>query len=317
MFCADGRPQVLEGRGRAGEVDAGQVGVRQRDLGDVDAVAGEHVDHARRQAGLLEQLHGQVRGELLGRRRLPQHGVAHERRRGRQVAGDRGEVERRDRVDEALERPVVGAVPHAPRVRDRLLGGDLLGVVDVEPPEVDQLAGRVDLGLERGLGLAEHGRGVETLAPRAGEQLGGLEQDGGALVERQGAPARRRLLGRGDRVTRVGLGGTLQHAEHVLVVVGLDDADLGPASHPLLPADGGGQLELAGLLELQLRLELGSFGGTRGVREVRLVQGSRRGRDGVHGPIVSDVTRVAQVPVPSYGGPVAPRLTRRRGPGSR
>ena len=198
-----------------------------------------------------------------------------------------------------------------------LLGGDLLGVVDVEPQEVDQLARRVDLRLERGLRLAEHGRGVETLAPRAREQLGGLEQDGGALVERQGAPARRRLLGRGDRVTSVGLGGTLQHAEHVLVVVGLYDADLGPASHPLLPADGGGQLELAGLLELQLRLELGSFGGTRGVREVRLVQGSRRGRDGVHGPIVSDATRVAQVPVPSYGGPVAPRLTRRRGPGSR
>jgi hypothetical protein len=39
--------------------------------------------------------------------RLPDHGVAHQRRGGRQVAGDRGEVERRDGVDEALERPVV------------------------------------------------------------------------------------------------------------------------------------------------------------------------------------------------------------------
>ena len=88
-------------------------GCGQRHLGDVEAVAGQHVDHARRQAGLLEQLHGQVRGELLGRRRLPDDGVAHQRRRGRQVAGDRGEVERRDRVDEALQRAVVGAVPDA------------------------------------------------------------------------------------------------------------------------------------------------------------------------------------------------------------
>jgi hypothetical protein len=43
------------------------------------------------------------------------HHVAHQRRRGRQVARDRGEVERRDRVDEALERPVVAAVPHPAR----------------------------------------------------------------------------------------------------------------------------------------------------------------------------------------------------------
>ena len=116
------------------------------------------------QPGLLEEVHRQRRGELLGRRRLPHDGVAHQRRRGRQVAGDRGEVERRDRVDEALERAVVGAVPHARAVGDRLLGVDLLGVVDVEAPEVDQLAGRVDLGLERRLRLAEHRRGVEPSA---------------------------------------------------------------------------------------------------------------------------------------------------------
>jgi len=68
--------------------------------------------------------------------------------------------------------------------RDRLLGEDLPGEVDVEPPEVDQLAGRVDLGLDRGLGLAEHGRRVEALAPGAGQQVGGLEDDRRPVVER-------------------------------------------------------------------------------------------------------------------------------------
>ncbi len=38
-------------------MDAGQVAVGQRDLGDGDAVAGDHVDDARRQARLLEQPH--------------------------------------------------------------------------------------------------------------------------------------------------------------------------------------------------------------------------------------------------------------------
>ena len=37
-------------------MDAGEVGVGQRDLGDRDAVAGDQVDDARRQAGLLEQV---------------------------------------------------------------------------------------------------------------------------------------------------------------------------------------------------------------------------------------------------------------------
>ena len=47
MFSPTVAPQVLEGRRRAGEVDAGEVGVVERDLGDVEAVAGQHVDDAR------------------------------------------------------------------------------------------------------------------------------------------------------------------------------------------------------------------------------------------------------------------------------
>ena len=113
MFPADGAPQVLEGAGRPGEVDPGQVRVGQRHPGHRLAVPGHHVDHAGRQPGRLEQGHRVVRRELLGGRRLPHHHVAEQRGRGRQVPGDRGEVERRDREHEALERPVLHPVPGA------------------------------------------------------------------------------------------------------------------------------------------------------------------------------------------------------------
>ena len=66
MFSPTVRHRCWNDRRRAGEVDAGQVGVGERDLGDVEPVAGEHVDDARRQAGLLEQLHGEAGRELLG-----------------------------------------------------------------------------------------------------------------------------------------------------------------------------------------------------------------------------------------------------------
>src|SRR6185369_8131935 len=108
------------------------------------------------------------------------------------------EVERSDRDDEALERPVLEAVPHL-RARLRLLPLDLVEVVDVEAPEVDQLARRVDLGLEDRLALPEHRRGVELGAPRAGEQLRGLEEDRRARLEGRLAPALPRRVRRRDR----------------------------------------------------------------------------------------------------------------------
>ena len=131
--------------------------------------------------------HQVVRGQLLGGGRLPDHDVAEQGGGGRQVAGDRGEVERRDRQHESLERAVLEPVPRAGR-RPRLLGQQPPGVVHVVPPEVDQLAGRVDLGLVGGLGLAEHGGGVDGGAPRPGQQVGGAQEDGGAVVEGQLAP---------------------------------------------------------------------------------------------------------------------------------
>ncbi len=68
-------------------------------------------------------------------------------------------------------------VPAAGR-RLGLLGVDLLHVVGVEAPEVDQLAGGIDLGLVDRLGLAQHGGGVDHLPVGPGQQVGGLQEDG-------------------------------------------------------------------------------------------------------------------------------------------
>src|SRR2546430_8069995 len=66
--------------------------------------------YARWQAGFLEQLEDEIVREDRRRGRLPDHGVAHERGRRGEVAADRREVERRDRVHEPLERAVVKEV---------------------------------------------------------------------------------------------------------------------------------------------------------------------------------------------------------------
>ncbi len=279
---AHGPPQVLEGRGRAGEVDAAKVGVCQRDVGHGQPVAGQHVDHPWRHARLLEQPHGEVCGELLGDRRLPQHGVAHQCRCGGKVGGDCGEVEWRDGVDEPLERAVVGAVPDALGVRHRLLAQDLGAVVDVEAPEVDQLAGSVDLGLPGRLRLPQHGGGVEGLPPRTGCQLGGLEQNRRAVLERHGPPCRCRLGGRLDGVLGVLAVGAARDPEHLLVVVRLDDGELRAVAPPLLTADGRREISLC-LLQLdELLLERSALGAAGGVVEVRLVDRCGNGGVGVH-----------------------------------
>ena len=215
MFSPTVRHRCWKVRGGAGEVDAGQVGVGQRDLGHRLPVPGDQVDHPGRQPGRLEQAHQVVRRKLLGRRRLPHHHVAEQRGRGRQVARDRGEVERRDGQHEALERAVLHPVPGTGR-RLRLLAEHLSGEVDVVAPEVDQLAGRVDLRLERRLGLPQHGGGVHGGAPRPGEQFRRLEEDRGPVVEVERPPAGRRLLGRVDRGGHVHVRRVAQLAEHAV-----------------------------------------------------------------------------------------------------
>ena len=122
-----------------------------------------------------------------------------------EVAADRGEVERRHGVDEAFEAAVLQLVPHRV-VAERLFVEQFLRVVHVEAPEVDELRGGIDLGLERRLRLSEHGRRVDRVAPGRGQQLGGLEDHGGAILEGPAGPLGARGCGRLDRLLHVLLG---------------------------------------------------------------------------------------------------------------
>ena len=78
-------PQVLESRGRSGEVNTRKTRICQHDIGNRKTVSGHHVDDTGRQTGRLQQLHRVVRGEGLGDRRLPYHRVSHQGWRGRQI----------------------------------------------------------------------------------------------------------------------------------------------------------------------------------------------------------------------------------------
>ena len=189
--------------------------------GTAPAVSGHQVDHAGRQARRLEQAHDEVRGELLGVRRLPHHGVAEQRGRGRQVAGDRGEVERRDREHEALERAVLQPVPAA---------GDRRGLLGEQAPAKCTLNRQKSISSQAASISAWNGdldwpRIVDALimSARPGQQVGGLEQDRGPVVEgssrQPGRPAAARSRPRRPRRWRY------RTAEHVPVVVRLDDDD--------------------------------------------------------------------------------------------
>ena len=66
------------------------------------------------------------------------------------------------------------------------------GVVAVEPPEVDQLAGRVYLGLEGCLRLVQHGGGVDAHPPVPGQQVSAPLEDGAPALQAEVYPG---LLG--------------------------------------------------------------------------------------------------------------------------
>ena len=212
-----------------------------------------------------------------GRGRLPDDGVAHQRGRRREVAGDRGEVERRDGEDEALERPVLEPVPDAGR-GDRLLLVDARHVLDVEAPEVDELAGGVDLGLVRGLRLAEHRGRVQRLPPRAGEELGRAEEDGGALLPRRPRPVLPGVGRGGDRRLDLGRAALVDVGEDVAALVRHDRFER-VAGADVLAADHERDLEALGRELVEAAPELVALGAAGLVAVHRLVVAARgRGR---------------------------------------
>ena len=280
-------------------------------VADVGAAAGDHVDDAGREAGRLEQLHDVVGREERRRRGLPQDRVAHQRGRRREVAGDAREVERGDGEDEPFERAVLDLVPLAGR-RERLVLVDLPHEVDVVAEEVDQLAGGVDLGLERVLALAEHGGGVERVAPRAFEEVGGAEEDGGAVVPVHPHPVVPGLDGGFDGAVHLGLAALVLDAEDAAVLVRGDDLGRAPGLDALA-ADHGGDVDrlLAHLHEAGA--ERGALGAAGGVGADGLVDGDGRGEDGVRHGGVGVVGNHGRGGAQDTGGEALPPTTRGTG----
>jgi hypothetical protein len=152
----------------------------------------------------------------------------------------------------------------------------------VEPPEVDELARGVDLRLIHRFRLAEHGGGHESRPPRTGEEISGLEENRGALVERQVLP----LLGGpgrgGDGRLRV-LGRRVPDGpERVAVAVGRDHVDGSARAHDPFPSDDMRQIHRPRAQLDKARLHLGTFRGAWRVVAHRLVRWMRQCRDGVH-----------------------------------
>ena len=199
-------------------MDAREVAVREHLFADRPGPSRHHVDDAVGQTRLPQHFHQEVADQQRLRGRLPDHHVAHECRRGRQVARNRGEVEGRHGEHEPLQGAVLQSVPGR-GVTDRLLRQQLVAKMHVEAPEVDQLAGRVNFGLLHRFALAQHGGGVDGVAPGAGQQRGGSQEDRGALTIGSGCPRGSRAKRGGDcRVDfRGAAAGVL--SQHQLVVV--------------------------------------------------------------------------------------------------
>ena len=195
---ADRFPHAVEDARTSREMHTRQIAVRQQRVRDRSRITGEEVDDARWQAGFLEDLHHGPPRQNRSRRRFPDHGVAHHCGRTGEVAADGREVERRHRVDEAFQRPVIRLVPGGVRA-DRLLRVERFGECGVEAPEINQLAGGIDFRLVHGLRLSEHRRGVERGAPGGREQFRRLEKHASSVFP---APRRPLLLRRRRRVDR-------------------------------------------------------------------------------------------------------------------
>ena len=271
---ADLLPHQIEHRRAAGEVQPGEIAVRERSIRDRHRIARKEVDHARRQPCLREDLHHVVRAQHRRHRRLPEHRVAHERGRGGEIASDRREIERRYRVDESLQRAIVRLVPDA-AIADRLIRVEVLREVHVEAPEVGELARGVDLRLERRFRLAEHRGRVQRRPISRGQQLGGAQEDAGALLEGPVAPVRPRALGGLDRLRDMLGGGRVPGGEHVLVRVRHHDLR-GVAGANLAAADHDRNVHLLGGHRGESCLELGALGRAGCVAPDRLVHGRRR-----------------------------------------
>ena len=275
-------------------MNAGQVGAVEHRIPHLGPGPRYEVDDAGWQAGFLKQPHD-VPGRVDGRRRrLPEHGAAGEGRRRGQVAADGREVEGRNGEYESLEGPVLQAVPDARR-GSGLVAHELRQVADVEPPEVDQFAGRVDLRLEDRLGLAQHGRGVDRLSPGPGQQVGRLHDDRRPLLPGHVRPRRPGFEGRIDGHADLGFAGLVIYAEVERMVMGRPQRRRVARLH-LPAADDQRDLDGGGFQFSELRLDGRSFVRSGRVFQDRFVVGPRGVETCVgHNPYVSGARPMCQL----------------------
>ena len=149
------------------------------------------------------------------------------------------------------------------------------------------------------------------LAPRTGQQVGGLEQDR-APARRRTAPASpgRRPARRRSRRGRRPAWSSCRTPSTCWWSWGCTTGDLGAAAHLLLRRRWWRvRSSCRSSWALQLQLQRGPLGAAGCVGEVRLVDGSRRVGDGVHGPIVSDARVKPKspqtTPVPASRSPIS------------
>ena len=71
---------------------------------------------------------------------------------------------------------------------NRLLGIEILGILDTKAQKVAQLGGGIDLGLESILTLTVHGQSHDVVTVLGRDEIGSLEEDTGPLREGSGSP---------------------------------------------------------------------------------------------------------------------------------
>ncbi len=181
-----------------------------------------------------------------------------------------------------FERAVFEAVPDGAAGRDGLLAVEAVREGDVEAQEVDELAGAVDLGLEGVLRLPEHRRRVDRRAPRPGEQVGGAQEDGGALVERHPRPVVRGGAG-GSSMARStsGVPHRWPMPSNRACSCGARTSTRASGLDALAADDGGNLDRPLGLHRVEALFQRGPLGAAGRVAEHGFVDGDGRGGDGV------------------------------------
>ena len=269
-IVGDTLPEVLKGVGGTGKVKSGEVLAVEYWVAHVGARARKKVDDTLGQAGLFQQLHDKITGVNGGGRRFPERHVAADCRRGRQVSCYGGKVKRRYRKHESLQRPVFRTVPHSVG-RVGLVSVYLRQVVPVEAVEVDQFGHGIDFRLVGRLRLAQHGRRIELVAPRAGNQVCGFFKDRHALFPRHFGPLPSGFEGGVDRHLHFLFTGEMDGAQHVAVVVRHHHVGR-PSGRNFLTADNGRDLRFFLCKSVEFLFQRFPFGCVRCVGFYRFVK---------------------------------------------